>query len=179
MQRLLLRLQAAERGITFFAFCIMIAIVFADVAVREVTGSGLHWARQIGVYANIFVVMLGFGLASSEAAHLRPRFADSWIPKRFERFMPHVQEGLMSLFCVVVAVVAASVVMETFELQERSVVLRLLVWPVQAVIPLAFVIAAFRHGCYAIWPALAPQPPSNLEAAAAAAAARPSDRDAR
>ena len=189
MQRMLLRLQAAERGITFFAFCVMIAIVFADVAVREVTGSGLHWARQIGVYANIFVVMLGFGLASAEAAHLRPRFADSWIPKRLERFMPHVQEGLMSLFCIAVAVVAVVVVMETFELQERSVVLRLLVWPVQAVIPLAFLIAAFRHGCYAIWPALAPQPPSKIEAAAAAVktpstpidavGSRPGDKDAR
>ncbi len=179
MQRLLLRLQAAERGITFVAFCVMIAIVFADVAVREVTGSGLHWARQIGVYANIFVVMLGFGLASAEAAHLRPRFADSWIPRRLERFMPHVQEGLMSLFCIGVAVIAAGVVLETFELQERSVVLRLLVWPIQAVIPLAFVIAAFRHGCYAIWPALAPQPPSNLEAAAPPVVAPSVKRDPR
>jgi TRAP-type C4-dicarboxylate transport system permease small subunit len=179
IQRWLLRLQIAERGITFFAFCVMIAIVFADVVVREITGSGLHWARQIGVYANIFVVMLGFGLASAEAAHLRPRFADSWIPQRFERFMPHIQEGLMSLFCLGVAGVALAVVLETFQLQERSVVLRLLVWPIQAVIPLAFLIAAVRHGCYAVWPTLQPQPPSRVEEAAAAVAVPTRDAEPR
>ncbi|MCC5861337.1 MAG: TRAP transporter small permease [Gammaproteobacteria bacterium] len=171
--RLLEGLRVSERVITFLAFCVLVLIVFADVAFREITGSGLHWARQVGVYANIFVVMLGFGLASSEAAHLRPRFADSWIPARFERFMPHVQEGVMALFCLVVSAVAVAVVIETFQLQERSVVLRLLVWPVQAVIPLAFLIAAVRHGCYAIWPTLAPKPPSRVEEAAAGAPSLP------
>jgi TRAP-type C4-dicarboxylate transport system permease small subunit len=173
MQGLLRGLQSTERAITFLAFCVMIAIVFADVAVREITGSGLHWARQVGVYANILVVMLGFGLASAEAAHLRPRFADGWVPRRFQPLMPRIQEGLMALFCLAVAVVALSVVAETFRLQERSVVLRLLVWPVQAVIPLAFLIAAFRHGCYAVWPALQPQPPSPIDEAGATAAPAP------
>lgn len=168
MRSLLRGLQTTERAITFVAFCVMIGIVFADVAVRELTGSGLHWARQVGVYANIFVVMIGFGLASAEAAHLRPRFADGWVPRRLEPLMPRVQEGLMALFCLAVAAVAVSVVMETFQLQERSVVLRLLVWPVQAVIPLAFLIAAFRHSCYAVWPVLQPQPPSPVEEAASA-----------
>lgn len=176
--RFLEGLRASERVITFVAFCVLIAIVFADVAFRELTGSGLHWARQVGVYANIFVVMLGFGLASAEAAHLRPRFADGWIPARLERFMPHVQEGLMALFCLAVSGVALAVVIETFQLQERSVVLRMLVWPVQAVIPLAFLIAAVRHGCYAVWPALAPTPPSPVEEAASSAAVTPgSDAD--
>jgi len=167
IRRLLGRLHEAERLITFLAFAVMVSVVFADVLVRELTGSGLHWARQVGVYANIFVVMIGLGIASGEGAHLRPRFADAWLPRRFERWMPHVQEGVMALFCLGFSVAAVFVVIETFQLGERSVILRVSVWPVQAVIPLAFAIATLRHGLYALWPALRPAPAQTPEALSA------------
>ena len=153
---LLSRMRQLEGLLTFAAFAVMVVVVFADVVTREVTGSGLLWARQVGVYANIFVVMLGFGLASADGAHLRPRFADSWLPASWERFIPHVQEALMALFCLAFCIVAAQVLAETFALQERSVVLRVVVWPIQAVIPLAFGLATLRHGLFAIWPILRP-----------------------
>ncbi len=150
------RLRQMEGGLTFAAFTVMVVVVFADVVTREITGSGLLWARQVGVYANIFVVMLGFGLASADGAHLRPRFADRWLPKSWDRFLPHVQEALMALFCLAFCIIASQVLAETFALQERSVVLRVVVWSVQAVIPVAFGIATLRHGLYAIWPVLRP-----------------------
>ena len=34
--------------------------------------------------------------------------------------------------------------------------LRLIVWPFQSVLPLAFLFAFLRHGCYALWPDLRP-----------------------
>ena len=152
----LTRLRQLEGLLTFAAFAVMVVVVFADVVTREITGSGLLWARQVGVYANIFVVMLGFGVASADGAHLRPRFADNWLPKSWGRFLPHLQEALMALFCLAFCILAAGVLAETFALKERSVVLRLVIWPVQAVIPVAFGIAAVRHGLYAIWPVLRP-----------------------
>ena len=150
------RLRQLEGWLTFAAFAVMVVVVFADVVTREITGSGLLWARQVGVYANIFVVMLGFGLASADGTHLRPRFADNWLPRRWDGAITHVQELLMALFCLAFCVVASQVLAETFALQERSVVLRVVVWPIQAVIPLAFAIATVRHGLYAIWPVLRP-----------------------
>lgn len=83
-------LHRAEQLITFAAFLVMIVVVFADVVSREVTGTGLHWARQAGVYANIFVVMFGIGIASAEGAHLRPRFADNWLPAQWKIGRAHV-----------------------------------------------------------------------------------------
>ena len=154
--RLLQWLRKAEGIATFAAFAVMVGVVFADVAVREITGSGLLWARQVGVYANIFVVMLGFGLASADGIHLRPRFADQWLPKSWDGLLSHLQHALMALYCLGFAVLATQVVIETFELQERSVILRVVVWPIQAVVPLAFYIGFVRHGIYALWPSLAP-----------------------
>jgi len=145
-----------ERAVTFGAFLIMVAVVFADVAARELSGTGLHWARQAGVYANLVVVMFGIGLASADGAHLRPRFADGWLPAAWDPWLNRVGEWLMALFCLAFAVVAGGVVIDSYAMGERSTVLRLVVWPVQAVIPLAFGLAALRHALFGCYPALRP-----------------------
>lgn len=156
LPRLLDRLRQFELAVTCAAFAVLAAVIFADVAVREVTGSGLSWARQVGVYANVFVTIVGIGLASSGGAHLRPRFADHWLPRSWDPALTHVGEWLTAAFCLAFAWVAFGVVQETRALDERSVVLRLTVWPFQSVLPLAFAIAALRHALYGVWPTLRP-----------------------
>ena len=155
-QTALQQLVKAERWISCIAFAVLITVIFADVVSRELTGSGMHWARQVGVYANIFIVMAGFGLASASGDHLRPRFADGWLPAHWNAGLVRVQEVVMALFCLAFAAVAVQVVGETYSMQERSVVLRVVVWPFQAVIPVAFAVAAVRHALYALRPQLRP-----------------------
>jgi TRAP-type C4-dicarboxylate transport system permease small subunit len=154
--RLLERIGRFERGLSFAAFLILIGVIFADVLSREVAGTGLHWARQAGVYANLFVVMLGLGLASAQGDHLRPRFADHWLPLRWEPFLNRTQDGIMALFCLGFAVVAINVVAESFAISERSTALPVPVWPIQAVIPAVFLIAAIRHAAFCLFPGLRP-----------------------
>lgn len=154
--KILNRVGAAERVLSFAAFMVLIAVIFADVVSREVAGTGLHWARQAGVYANLFVVMFGIGIASAHGAHLRPRFADHWLPARWEPGLIRVKEGFMAVFCLGFAALAALVVMDSYAFGERSVVLRIAIWPFQAIIPLVFLIAAFRHGAYAAFASLRP-----------------------
>jgi TRAP-type C4-dicarboxylate transport system permease small subunit len=149
--------------ITFVAFMILVFVVFADVAVREISGTGLHWARQIGVYANLGVVMLGMGLASADAAHLRPRFADAWLPEAWAPALETLGQWLMAAFCAAFAAVAGSVVADSLIMQERSAVLRIVVWPFQALIPLAFGLAAIRHALFALYPPLRPSVPAPAE----------------
>jgi len=156
VERTMARLSSAERAITFVAFALLILAVFADVLSRELTGTGLHWARQGGVYANLFVVMFGLGLASAGGSHLRPRFADGWLPNRLNPFLERANDLGMAAFCIAFAVIAAGVVVDSFELQERSVALRIAVWPFQSVIPLAFAIGGLRHLVYALFPDLRP-----------------------
>lgn len=155
-RRLLTTIGAAEKGLSFVAFLVLIAVVFADVLSRELTGTGLHWAMQIGVYANYFVVMLGFGLASASGSHLRPRFADRWLPRAWEPLLERLQEALMALVCLAFAVLAGMIVGETRMLGDRSPVLGNLVWPLQILMPLVFTLAGIRHGLYACFPGLRP-----------------------
>lgn len=163
--RLLRRLSVMERVLTGAAFLLLIAAVFVDVASRELTGTGLHWARQVGVYANVVVVMFGLGMASAGGAHLRPRFADQWLPAAWHPWLDRAGDAGMALFCLSFAWLAAAVVADSIALQERSVALGIAVWPFQAVVPLAFALAGVRHVLYAVFP---DQRPADVSALAAA-----------
>lgn len=55
----------------------------------------------------------------------------------------------MALFCMAFVWFASQVVAESYSLSEQSAVLGLDIWPFQAIIPLAFLISAFRHAVYA------------------------------
>ncbi|MEM1092787.1 MAG: TRAP transporter small permease [Pseudomonadota bacterium] len=154
------RLDTFERAATFAAFTFMVLAIFADVVWRETTGVGLHWARQAGVYANIFVVMLGLGLASSAGTHLRPRFADSWLPASWDRQINRLAEALTAIFFGVFAAYGWRITYSALQLEERSVLIGVLVWPMMAVIPLAFVIATVRHGAFALNPDWRPADPT-------------------
>jgi TRAP-type C4-dicarboxylate transport system permease small subunit len=156
--RLLDVLRRVELGVTFAAFAALAAVIFADVLVREIWGTGITWAREVGVYANVVVTLVGIGLASDAGAHLRPRFADRWLPAAWEPVLVRVGEALTAAFCLAFAWIALRVVLETRDLDERSYVLRIAVWPVQSVLPLAFVLCALRHAAHARWPSLVPAP---------------------
>lgn len=145
-----------ERAVACVAFTVLVIVIFGDVFSRVVSGSGVYWAQQIGVYGNVILVMFGIGLASANNSHLRPRFADGWLPKSWAPFLDRFREVLMVAFCVIFTAVAFGLVRETYELDVRSVVLRIIVWPVQGVIPLVFALATLRHSLFAIWPDLRP-----------------------
>lgn len=159
----LVRLGQVERAICFTAFMVMVIVVFIDVVFRELTGGGLHWASQAGVYANLFVVMFGLGVASADGRHLRPRFADCWLPDSWQPVLIRLQELLMALFCAAFAVIAATVVQDSIQLAERSAVLGVLIWPFQLVIPVAFGIAGVRHGLFALYPEHRPADAENCD----------------
>lgn len=154
--RLLRALARLEQALTFAAFTVMVGAIFLDVAYRELTGVGLQWARQVGVYANVGVVMLGIGIASARGAHLRPRFGDNWLPARWQPAVARAGEAVMAAFCALLAGLGAHVTVESYLLQERSTVIGVEIWPVMAVIPVGFALVALRHGLYALHPALRP-----------------------
>jgi TRAP-type C4-dicarboxylate transport system permease small subunit len=157
LRALLAGLRRAELAVTTAAFLVLVAVIFGDVVVRRVTGSGIVWAREIGVMANIVLTIIGIGLASADGTHLRPRVFDRLVPERWDAIMTRIQEGLTALAFAVLAAIAVMVVRETIELDDRSIVLRWVVWPIQASLPIAFAVATIRHGLFALRPDLRPR----------------------
>ncbi len=159
---LLRGLQKFEKWLAVAAFALLVVVIFADVVSRELTGAGLYWASQVGVWANVIVVMAGFGLASAEGVHLRPRFTDQWLPHSWAAGLVTAQHACMAVFCALIGALATRVVLGSWELGEVSIDLFAPVWPVQLFLPLAFFAAALRHGLYAVFPALRPDDSSAM-----------------
>ena len=156
-------LARLEKTLCIAAFAVLVVVLFADVLSRELSGAGLHWASQIGVWANVFVVMAGFGLASANGAHLRPRFLDKLLSGRAETALAFLQHFCMALFCAAIGAVSFAcvwtrprLVLGSWRLGEVEISMFLPVWPVQAMLPLAFFAGALRHALYAFFPMLRP-----------------------
>lgn len=145
-----------EKLVALLGFAVMTGVIIADVMSRKITGQGLAGAPRVAVYAMIMSAFISFGLASHTGRHLRPRFADHWLPERGQGAIIRIQEGLTAAFCLTVALIAVGVVYETYLLQETSRMLRLAIWPMQTVMPLAFFFGAIRHGLYGLYPLLRP-----------------------
>lgn len=165
-KRLLEFLHNCEKWLCISAFAVLVAVVFADVLSREITGGGLYWASQVGVWANVIVVMAGFGLASADGSHLRPRFADNWLPDSWRPALITLQHFCMTVFCVLFGALASGVVYDTWLLGEVSLELFVPVWPVQVFLPAAFIVAAIRHALFATYPPLRPIESSALKVSA-------------
>ena len=156
IDKLLNHLRRTEQGICALAFATLVTVLFTDVLAREITGSGLHWASEAGLFANVVLVMAGFGLAGASDTHLRPRFADEWLPSAWQPLLQRVGYLLTALFCGVLCAYTFSMVLTTAGLEDRSVRLGWPLWAVQAILPLAFGSATVRYVCFGIWPALVP-----------------------
>jgi TRAP-type C4-dicarboxylate transport system permease small subunit len=154
--RVLHWLSRVERWLVLSAFLVLVLVVFADVVARELTGNGLYWASQTAIWANVLVVMAGFGLASAQGAHLRPRFSDDWLPAAWGPVLRFLQHLVMALFCSAIGALAAWVTYGSWQLGEISIDLLLPIWPVQMFLPLAFFSAGLRHLLYAIYTDLRP-----------------------
>ncbi len=155
-RRFLRGLRTVENVLCVMAFALLVAIIFADVVSRELTNSGLYWAAQSGVWANVLVVLAGFGLASADGTHLRPRFADNWLPRSWHGILETLQHAVMSLFCAAASWLACMVVLESQQLGEVSLDLFLPIWPIQGLLPLALIAATARHAVYAMHRELRP-----------------------
>ena len=162
MRKLLQLISVFERSACIAALAFMSVLIFIDVLLRTFLGTGLHWIGQTAVYANMVVALLGIGLASASAAHLRPRFADNWLPLSWQPLLISIGEAITACACLGFVYLSVHLVFETYQLQEISTVLRTLIWPVQLLLPLAFFLAAVRHACYALNPDLRPVATSDV-----------------
>lgn len=152
----LTRLGSIERWLCAIAFAVLTLCIFSDVLLRELFGNGIHWAQRIALNANVLLVFAGIGLATANDEHLRPRIFDHVMPDSWDPLITRLQQLLMSLFCLAVAVIACVVVYKTWALAERDDVLGWPIWPLQSLIPVAFVLASIRHFVYFSKPSLVP-----------------------
>lgn len=152
------RLLKIEGTVAAFAFVLAAGAVLADVIGREVFHQGIWGSAKTAVFCAVAAGFLGIGLATHEGMHLRPQFADGWIPERFEPVMCRLAPLITAALFFTAAYYAALYVYETYEYDQAAPVLGWPLWRVQIIMPYAFASNGIRNLIYAIHPDLAPKP---------------------
>ena len=161
MQHILQVLRVLESLIATVAYAAVASLLIYDVVGREVFGTSFLGADQLAVYGAIIAGFLGLSLATSDNAHLRPAFMD-FVFKGREATAVRLGDAISCIFFLAAAVVAWSFVAVSMEAQDRAPVFYFVVWPLQIIIPYAFVSCALKHGIFALRPELKPTPSEAL-----------------
>jgi len=155
MRRVLQALRVMESIVATLAYASVAALLIYDVIGREVFGTSFLGADQLAVYGAIIAGFLGLSLATSDNAHLRPAFMDFVFTRR-EPLAIRVGDAVSCAFFLGAAVVAWRFVAVSMEAQDRAPVFYFVLWPLQLIIPYAFLSCALKHGIFALRPALKP-----------------------
>ncbi|MCR9129433.1 MAG: TRAP transporter small permease [Alphaproteobacteria bacterium] len=150
-----------ERWASLLAFALMALSLMADVISRRIFMTGLIGATEVAVIGMVAVAMFGVGVATDHGAHLRPRLFDALIPKALEPAMVRLSSAVTAAFFAVFAGLSGWMVWESVVLGDRTEILRLPIWTLQAMIFIAFATNMIRFAVYAGRPEL--RPSENLE----------------
>lgn len=157
-QSILDKLLKAEGTVAAIAFLCAATAILADVVGREFFGHGIWGAAKFAVFGTVSAGFLGIGLATHAGMHLRPQFADGWIPARFEPAMKRIAPMITAILFFTLGVLAYFYVRETFEYGQLAPVLDWPLWIIQMVMPYAFFSNGLRNLIYALQPDLLPGP---------------------
>lgn len=149
--KLLRGLNWLESAAAALAYALVAGLLIADVVGREVFGNGVFGAQKMAVYGAVVAGFLGLSLATAKNSHLRPSFLDFVIQNdAIER----VGDFFSAAFFLAMAYIGGEFVQQSFEYADRAAVLYWLLWPIQLVIPYAFVSTSLRHLIFGLYPEL-------------------------
>ncbi len=151
-------LELLEGYAAMLAYSGVAALLIGDVLAREVLGVPVLGSQSIAVLAAIVAGFLGLSLATAKGVHLRPAAFDQILPARFDPFLARGADVVAAVFYAAMTVFAIRFVMESHAAGDRAAVLYFSLWPVQLVMPYAFLSCAIRHAAYALAPGIRPQP---------------------
>ena len=157
-RRFLRRLWLLEATVCVLAFSITAIALIADVLGREFFGNGIFGAQRLAVWTTAIAGLVCFALVTAEGGHLRPRFADGWLPKAIEPHIDRIAELVSAAICIFLGWFAIGFVQSSAALGERGMAIPIVVWPIQLILPWMFLSSALRHLCFAAWPELRPVP---------------------
>lgn len=155
-------LKAIEVFVCVVAFSAAAVSLVADVLAREFFGNGIFGAQRFAVWATAIAGLIGFALVTSENGHLRPQFADKWIPDSLTPYIDRIADWISVIVFVGLGIYAVDFVLSSYRLDERGMAIPISVWPIQLILPWMFFSSALRHAAFALWPALRPIPQGEI-----------------
>lgn len=154
-RHLLSAMTRAESIVAAVSYALVAGLLLAEVIAREILGAPLLGAGQIAVLAAVVAGFLGLTLATASDSHLKTEAVSRLFPKRCDEAVERLSNLVSAVVYLVLAGFAIRFVGETQAAGDRAAVLLFPLWPVQLVLPYAFLSCTLRHVIRALLPGLA------------------------
>ncbi len=125
----------------------MIVLGAAQILLRNLLGAGFPWADETLRLLVLWVAMLGAVAASRENRHIRIDVITRFLPGRAQLAIGLCLDVLTAAVSAVIAWYSWLFVREAYEFGDE-VLNGLPAWPFEAILPVAFVLIAYR---YFVW----------------------------
>jgi len=136
--------------------CVALALIL-DVASRELFSHSIFGIQRIAVFMVIATSYMGMGLAAGQNKHLRPRFADNWLPPTWQPYIARISDLVSALLFFSMGMVCLELVLTTYQWQDQASMINIPLWTIQWVMPYGFFSTALRYGAFSMSPDLKPQ----------------------
>lgn len=145
-----------EKTMIIFVMAGMALLLIAEVFGREVLGHGFYGSSNLAIYMMIWSAYLGFSLAVAEGVHMRPRFTDGWLPAKWAPNLMRIGNFVSGSIFLYMVWASYEFVRGSYEFGETAPTLGWPTWPIQMIMPLAFLLGGLRHLSRGFFPRLSP-----------------------
>ena len=142
-----------EEGMCAIMLSMMILCLAAQVVVRMTLGSSIAWTEELSRYTFLWTVYLGAALVAKKGAHVRVTAQFLKMINQWRMFFRVLADTIWICSLLFIAWNILPVIEEGFEFPEVSPTMHFAKAWVECVIPLSFVLIAWRvaSGYYIRW----------------------------
>jgi len=123
----------------------MIGLAAGQILMRNMLGSGLSWADEALRVMVLWVTMVGAVAASREQRHVSIDVLSRYLPRSWQAWASMATNGFVALVCALLAWASYGFVAGSVEVDDRVFAGQLPAWTVQAILPVAFALLAYRY----------------------------------
>jgi C4-dicarboxylate transporter, DctQ subunit len=121
-----------------------VAIAFVNVVARYVFDASLTWATELTVFLFLWSAFFGAAYCFKKDAHIAIDIVLAAVPSRLAKVMLLISHTVTLVFLLAISFFGYQYLELVIELEERSIDLDIPMWIPYLVIPISFLLAAYR-----------------------------------
>jgi len=130
----------------------MIMLAAAQIALRNLAGSGIPWADEALRIMVLWVALLGAVAAGRDKRHVSIDAVSRYLPYGIQRGLARWVDAIAGLACAVMAWFSWVFLADSWSADDRVLGGAVPAWAVQVILPVAFALMAYRYALGAVVP---------------------------
>ena len=137
--------QKLERGFLAGAIIFSSLLLFINVIMRYVFLYPIYWAEELCRYLMVWMIFIGASQVTLQGGHVAVDIVPRLLPKRVNRVLAFLVNGMSIVFCVVLAYFAYKQMRRVKIAHQISPAMELPMWLAYLAIPLGTVLMSIRY----------------------------------